>query len=147
MRGPGTLAQAKVWERIDMSLLENWLHHHSSDLVTQMQKTIDRDTVSDARLGLNIASRESLYNVLDQLLAVLFPGVLGDETVQDKGIHRFIEDHLISLMPTLSAQIVRILNFVCEKKGQSGARNVRKSEQAVIHLVESLPAIRKRWMN
>ncbi len=126
-----------------MDELTKWINNRLPDIVNNLEKNTSKGSLAECRKGVNIASREKIFQVLDQSLAVLFPGVLGDESVLDKGLNLFIGDHLRSVVPALTVQIEQILCYVSEQKGEDPKSNLKKARVATYAFAEELLNIRK----
>jgi serine O-acetyltransferase len=92
--------------------------------------------------GLNLAGQQAVYDVLQDLMAVLFPGCHGTEIVSRTGLKVCISKHLKGAAKKLRDQAERAFKYECvkEKCGKCGHCG-RKADEAVAHLLEALPGI------
>lgn len=99
---------------------------------------------SGSAKGFPLAGRKATNEVLDDLIAVLFPGCHGREAMPAEQIHGFVESRLESVAGILREQIERALRYQCvfDKCNDCGDC-ASKAAHAVAILMESLPVIKK----
>lgn len=74
-----------------------------ASLASQLERSIRVDPLADFREVCNMPARESVTRILDQLLAVLFPGAFGGQAVGEKSLGAFLRKSLNSIRKNLSA--------------------------------------------
>jgi serine O-acetyltransferase len=94
--------------------------------------------------GFPLAGRKAINEVLDDLIAVLFPGCHGREAMPADQVHGFVESRLESVAGILREQIERALRYQCvfDKCNDCGDC-AGKAAHTVAILMESLPVIKK----
>lgn len=100
-------------------------------------------TVGSAK-GFPLAGRKAINEVLEDLIAVLFPGCHGREAMSAEHMHGFVESRLESVAVILREQIERAFRYQCvfDKCDDCGDCTV-KANQAVASLINALPDIKK----
>jgi len=94
--------------------------------------------------GLNLAGQQAAHKVLNDLIAVLFPGCHGQEPILEKNLKKFMTKKLKSAAEKLRKQMERAFQYECRREhctdcGKCG----EKADDAIKHLVSSLPDIQK----
>ncbi|MFH1006390.1 MAG: serine O-acetyltransferase EpsC [Candidatus Latescibacterota bacterium] len=94
--------------------------------------------------GPNLPSKESVIEILEGLLTVLFPGYYGKTVIARADVDSFVEDRLIALRSSLEDQIERNFKYECRKLDDCPDDCCRKAaEDATMHLLRKLPEIRE----
>jgi serine O-acetyltransferase len=94
--------------------------------------------------GFHLAGRRAIHTVLDDLIAILFPGCHGHDPVPPDHVKSFIEERLQTIADVLTEQIERAFRYQCEFDKCKECGECRKhAVDAVAHLIESLPEIKK----
>ncbi len=128
---------------------------HSSDkdalerLAGKLGQAITGDHLANIWEGCQLPGRDAVAQVLDQLLAVLFPGVFGNQVVNEGELGDFLLQSLASVRGSLSHQIAMALDYrdsisnpLLENDPRCGA-NAAKGAEVAGQLLESLPVIRQ----
>lgn len=133
--------------------LAEWMNTQLTDVVTRTEQSILSIYTGG---GLNLACRHDIYEVVDDLLAVLFPGCHSIEKVLPKEMNFFLSDKLRHISFKLSKHINGAFHHHClqgnceTNKSQLKKNNCRiskncnceeRADQALIHLIEALPLI------
>jgi serine O-acetyltransferase len=94
--------------------------------------------------GFQLAGRKTIYQVLDDLLAVLFPGCHGHESMPADQLENFIESRIESVAVILRKQIEHAFRYQCvfEKCKDCGDCG-EKAARATSVLIHSLLDIKK----
>ena len=93
--------------------------------------------------GTHLANRKAICRVLDDLIAILFPGCHGSDPVPPAHVRTFIEERLQESADTLRKQIERAFRYQCEFDKCTDCDNcVRQAEQAVRALILALPDVK-----
>jgi len=126
--------------------LTKWIHQELGSVVEELATQQQDDRAVNLKEGLNLSGRRAVYEVLDDLLAALFPGCHGNEPVDDRDLILFLGDRLRDAASKLSKQVERALHYLCARRGQcdpSKCTCADRAADAVIHLLKELPAIRR----
>jgi len=93
--------------------------------------------------GFQLSGRTAIYQVLDDLIAVLFPGCHGRDPMPAEKIQGFVESRLQSVNTTLTEQIKHAFQYQCEfDQCKDCGDCAEKAGQAVNHLISSLVSIK-----
>ncbi|MBD3347411.1 MAG: serine acetyltransferase [Chitinivibrionales bacterium] len=93
--------------------------------------------------GLDLAGRNEIYDVLDDLLAALFPGCYSKERITKKEINFFLGDILRHVSFKLGKHVRDAFKYRCAKDNCENCDCEDRAEKAVVSLIESLPGMRK----
>lgn len=118
-------------------------------LAGKLGQAITGDHLANIWEGCQLPGRDAVEQVLDRILAVLFPGVFGHEVVAEAELNEFIVESLASVRGELSRQIAMALDYRESLSRSQTAdeprcgENAAKGAQAALSLLESLPVIRQ----
>ncbi len=90
--------------------------------------------------GFHLAGRKAIYQVLDDLIAILFPGCHGHDPVPPDYVKSFIAERLQTIADVLTEQSERAFKYQClfDKCIDCGECQ-KNAREAVRHLIASLP--------
>ena len=120
-----------------------------NELAEKLSKAITGDQLANIWEGCQLPGREGVTVVLDQLLAVLFPGVFGNEIIKEVELSEFLQESLKSIRTALSQQIAMALDYKdslkrTDLRDESGCdRNRQRAGEVTDTLLESLPQVRQ----
>lgn len=120
--------------------INTWLHDFLPGVVNRLMTSIEEGYHVTAGEHMGLSGRIEIYEVLDSLLSVFFPGIYSPEKVEGKEISFFIDDTLRHV----SFKLLRHLKGAFENSyvdGDCGDCDER-ARTALIHLMESMPDIR-----
>lgn len=122
--------------------LKSWINHRLPSVVGKLESEMRESFDSLADDGLDFAGRIEICDVLDDLLAVLFPGSWSKEHIPKGEINFFLGDKLRHISFRLGKHIREAFKYRCYQRRCVNCSCEKKAEHALIHLIESLPAIR-----
>lgn len=122
--------------------INKWINKSLPDIVNMLEKNIVGDIHVQTEEGLNISGRTSIYNVLDDLLAVLFPGAYSKEKINSKELNYFIGNKLRFVSLELKNIIHNIMDYYCKKDKCEECNCDIESFNICAGLIENLPYIR-----
>ncbi len=93
--------------------------------------------------GSNLPESEKVIEILEELTDVLFPGYTGRFRVDRAGLEFTIGNHLNRIFRGLTEQIERAYAYRCRLNCCATCDCVRQAEEAVLELLQQLPAIRE----
>jgi serine O-acetyltransferase len=94
--------------------------------------------------GPNLPSRESVIDILEDLLAVIFPGYYGKKVITRANVGYFVGERLTSIQSRLQDQIERSFKYECRRQDDCPEDCCGKAaEDATMHLLGKLPEIRE----
>jgi serine O-acetyltransferase len=123
-----------------------WINKHVPVIADELEKTVGNG-FSAGDEGLDLSGRNIIYEVLNDILAVLFPGFYSKDKVPRKEMNFYLGDMLRHISLRLDRVITEILKYHCKKKDNcDDCTCEQKAQQALITLIESLPSIRATLM-
>jgi len=123
--------------------LNKWMNERLPLIVDQLESDLSNGPEAINDDGLDLAGRNEIYDVLDDILAVLFPGYYSKEKVRKADMNFFMADMLRHITFKLGKHIREVLNFRCRKdKGCVDCSCEDRAQEALVSLIESLPEIR-----
>lgn len=101
-------------------------------------------SASSSTRGFHLAGRQAIYEAIDNLIAVLFPGCHGREVLPQKQLCEFIATKLQSVAAALSEQIEQAFRYQCQfDKCENCDDCPEKAAAAVRLLMESLGELKE----
>jgi serine O-acetyltransferase len=123
--------------------LNNWMNDTLPGIVEKLEKSIIGGFDVEAQVGLGLAGRHDIYEVLDDLLAVLFPGCFSKEKIIKTETNFFLADTLRHVSFKIGKHIEEVFTYRCKKDKCENCNCAQRAFIALKHLVESLPTIRE----
>jgi len=97
--------------------------------------------------GMNLPGQKAIHQVVDDLVSVLFPGCHGADPVPEAEMPVNMQQRLEKAAMALTAQIKSSFEYQCKTDHGKSCSQCSdcsdKAEQAVIHLVVSLPSVQR----
>jgi len=118
----------------------SWMNDFLPEIVERMKKSIDERYHVRAGDYMGLSGRTDIYEVLDDLLAVLFPGSYSKEKVEEGELSFFIDDTLRHV----SFKLLRLMKGAFENawtNGDCGDCEAR-ARDSLFHLMQAMPDIR-----
>ncbi len=121
----------------------NW----NADLARQITATIcatyeDQQGINHID-GTNMPQRDDVLDVLEHILELLFPGYSGRHPVSRAGLEFAIGNVITDIFERLREQIERAFAYRCKIECCEKCDCTRMAEEAVINLLQRLPAVRE----
>ena len=91
----------------------------------------------------NLPSKEVIFECLDKLLTILFPGFMGREPIRRSRLSYTIGTLFDEVFEHLSEQIQKCLCYECEMPDCPTDHCRLRAEQATMQLLKAIPTIRK----
>ena len=123
-----------------------WMNSRLSEIVNQLETSIVSSSDLQTEDGLDLTGRNDIYEILDSLLAVLFPSCFGKERLDKKEIAFFLNDMLRHTSFKLSKHIRDVFKYRCKKKNCHNCDCDDRANASLMHLIEALPSIRALLM-
>ncbi len=125
-----------------MKKLTDWINNKLPGYIRKVEINYSENPVINTKEGIDIAGRESVYNVLNNLLAVIFPGFHCHEPPGEKELNLYAGDLLRRASRELYYQIYKAFKYI-SRKGENGDSACEElALRAVSILIESIPEIR-----
>jgi serine O-acetyltransferase len=128
-----------------MEMLE-WINKKVPGIADDLEKSILSSFYAQEEEGLNLSGRTAIYDVLNDILAVLFPGVYSTSKVSKKEMNFFIGDMLRHISLRLDKVFMEIFKYHCKKKKCEDCSCEAQAQDSLIKFIEALPGIRQALM-
>jgi serine O-acetyltransferase len=124
--------------------LTKWMNERLPRIVDRLEQDFLNGPEAITDDGLDLAGRNDIYEILDDILAVLFPGYYSRGKVTRSDTNFFIADMLRHISFRLGKHIREVFNYRCVKghEGCGGCNCEDRAREALVSLIESLPDIR-----
>jgi serine O-acetyltransferase len=122
--------------------IRSWMNVGLPQVIKRLEHAIGADENSPVREGLDFTGRNDIYEILDDLLAILFPGCFSKQPVSRADLGFFLADTVRHVAFRLGRHITDVFRYRCKKDKCDSCNCGDRAQQALIHLIESLPAIR-----
>jgi serine O-acetyltransferase len=122
--------------------IEEWINSKLPGIVDALAVGVAEDASVISEEGLDLAGRNDIYRVLDDILAVLFPGAFGTTHVSRDEMNFYINDLLRHASYDLGKHINKVFKYRCKRTNCKNCTCEERAQEALMHLIESLPAIR-----
>lgn len=97
----------------------------------------------EIKRGIGVAGRQAVYRVLDDLIAVLFPGCHGaDESVNSAALPGLMRERLLRVAETLQRQAARAIRYQCAVIPCDDCDCDARAFEATTKLIAELPNLR-----
>ncbi len=125
-----------------MDRFNEWMNSGLPKIVQQLQHDIQENSDIHSEEGLDFAGRHDIYEILDDILAILFPSCYSRQKVARGEMVFFLADSLRHVSFRLGRHIRDVFNYRCKKDNCKNCNCEERAEKALMRLIESLPAIR-----
>jgi serine O-acetyltransferase len=99
--------------------------------------------IGKRRKGLTPSARQTIHQITDDMIAIIFPGCHGPEIPPER-LEEYLNEKLYSVMSTLHEQVRRAFEYQCNFERCDKCNDCdKRAENAVKQLLESLPSIIK----
>ena len=122
--------------------LNEWMDTELPTGVKELEHSIRNGFSVSAADGLDVAGRNSIYEVLDNLLAVLFPGAYSPEKVDRENLSFFLHDAIRHTTFHLAGLIRNVFEYRCAHDNCDRCNCQDRAENALRELIVGLPDIR-----
>ena len=120
-----------------------WKKNGLNKLVERLCETYEDEIGINHLEGLNLPFREVIYDILDDLFAIVFPGYMGRTPLSEQGLAYFVGDLLNSLYLKMIDQVEKSFHYQCKLGHCDNCDCKQMANDAVVHLLEELPRIRE----
>jgi len=95
--------------------------------------------------GGDLPSKQRIIGILNDLMAILFPNMLGDTSLTETNIWYFLGSTMQSLYTRLEEEIAKSLKYVCLKEKECPTDICKEKAQEVAReIIECIPEIKRR---
>ena len=122
---------------------DKWSKAGLPALVEKIMKNYETYGGMDHLEGKDLPSKKVVIEVLEDLLAIFFPGYLGKTEVTKANIRYSLGNTLTSVQTRLTGEVEKSLKYICRKiKGCPHDVCHRRAKVVVIEVLEKIPEIR-----
>ena len=122
--------------------MEKWLESNLNTL-TEALSPCKNCPVANTERDVNLPGTGAVIDVLERLLAVLYPGCHGQTPVAHETCHLELKDALRQIAVALADQAHRAFEYACQRAKCISCDDCKaKAHQAITALLDGLPAIR-----
>jgi serine O-acetyltransferase len=126
-----------------MDKLNEWMNAGLPKVVQRLQNDIQAESDVHSEEGLDFTGRHDIYEILDDILGILFPGSYSKQRVPRGEMGFFLQDSLRHVSFRLGRHIRDVFKYRCKKDNCSNCNCEERAEKALVKLIESLPALRQ----
>ncbi|KMQ49710.1 Serine acetyltransferase [Chitinispirillum alkaliphilum] len=123
--------------------LTKWMNEKLPGIVDCLEAGIQGNGNFRAEDALSLAGRQDIYEILDDILAVLFPGYYSKEKVTSGDMNFYLADMLRHISFRLGKQVRDVYRYRCQRDRCEDCNCEQRAQSAIIHLIESLPGLRE----
>jgi serine O-acetyltransferase len=120
-----------------------WMNNSLPRIAEELEHGMLGTREECAEDGLDLTGRIEIYEILDDILAALFPGSYGKEKITHPEIGFFLNDILRHISFRLRKHILSVFKYRCNKENCANCDCESRSREALMLLIESLPNIRQ----
>ena len=125
-----------------------WMNERLPQIVDCLERDLLGGPGAFAGDGLDIAGRNDIYEILDDILAVLFPGYYSRQRVARADVNFFVADMLRHISFRLGKHIRGVFNYSCRKGAHcEGCDCDTRARESLVSLIERLPEIRSMLLD
>lgn len=93
--------------------------------------------------GLTLPQRDVIFDILDDLFRILFPGFIGKEPVRRANLRYYVGGTLNSVYERLVDQLEKSYKYQCQMQSCDGCDFPKMARETAAALLESLPRVRE----
>lgn len=123
--------------------IASWQKERLPDVVEALVSTYKDDKGINHIDGLNLPKRSVIYQILDDLYKIFYPGYIGQETVHRGNQHYFVGEVLANVSEKLTEQINKALHYRCRLQNCESCGCASMAVSIVSNLMERLPFLRE----
>ncbi|MCL2793427.1 MAG: serine acetyltransferase [Spirochaetaceae bacterium] len=113
------------------------------EISNMLEKSIKEDYHVTVGEELGRSGREGVYDILDTLLSVLFPGCFSEDNITLENINQHISEQLRYVSYRFIKHLKDSFNFMCDDKKCQDCDCEQRAGKALSDLIKALPEVRK----
>jgi serine O-acetyltransferase len=115
------------------------------NVVCNLYKSYEDEKGINHMSGVNLPSKNEIYQIINDIEEIIFPGFANEKVIDIKNIHYFAGNLLSNLYVELYAQISRAFRYQCAGREECKACDIDElTNDAVSHIISKLPEIRDK---
>src|SRR3989339_438332 len=123
--------------------LRNWINKSLPNVIDSLEDSLNKNYGANTTEELNLATRSAVYDVLDELLATLFPGLQTYRPIPKNEMNLFIGDRLRSATLKLGKQVEQAIKYRCAQERCDDCDCEKSALETTIYVISSLPDLHK----
>jgi serine O-acetyltransferase len=124
-----------------------WMNNRLPQIVDKLDEHIRSSSSGLTEDGLDLTGRNDIYDILDSILAVLFPGWYSKEKFDKKEMNFFISDTLRHISFKFGKHIRDVFKYRCKRTNCKDCNCDKRANDALVYMIEALPGIRDTLMD
>jgi len=121
---------------------DEWINTELPEIAKELENTIKNSFHIETEKGLQIPRRHDINNILDNILAALFPGAYSRKSYDSEDINFSINDLLRHICHDLTKHIKSVLSFHCDNTRCYTCECTENANEVSTKLISMLPEIR-----
>lgn len=122
--------------------LHEWMNVSMPETVKKLEQSIMTEYHVETGDYFGLSGCIEIIEILDDLLAILFPGCYGAENIAVGEITFFLHDKLRHITRRLIKHMTAVFQYQCRHEQKKRCDCDNRAHETLIHLIESLPEIR-----
>ncbi len=122
--------------------MSKWINESIPQVVSTLEQRILKGIHIESESGLNLTGRQTIYALLDDILAALFPSVYSKEKVSEENLSYFLDNYLRHIGFELPRLLQEVLEHYCEEKECGQCTCPEKAQRVSRELIQALPRLR-----
>jgi len=122
--------------------IDEWMNASLPDIVCKLENSLVNGVDVASQAGLDLAGRHDIYDVLDDLLAVIFPGSYSKTRITREGTNFFLTDTLRHASHKIARHIEDVLQYKCKKEKCLDCSCAERARSIMVQLISALPDLR-----
>jgi serine O-acetyltransferase len=120
-----------------------WMNDGLPAVVKKLETAIGADNDLHSEEGLDFTGRHDIYEILEDILAMLFPGCYSKVKMSRGDLGFFLADTMRHVSFRLGKHIRDVFTYRCKKDKCDSCNCEERAQRSLVHLVEALPALRE----
>jgi len=121
----------------------DWQRNRMPGLVDRMLGTYAQREGMNHIEGFMLPQREVIFDILDDLFRILFPGFIGKEPVKRANLRYYVGNTVGLVYERLVDQLEKSFRYRCQLQSCDGCDCRKLGEDIAVDLLESLPRLRE----
>ena len=115
------------------------------NVVCNLYKSYEDEKGINHMSGVNLPSKSEIYQIINDIEEIIFPGFANEKVIDIKNIHYFAGNLLSKVYVELYAQISRAFRYQCTGREECKSCDIDElTNDAVSHVIAKLPEIRDK---
>ncbi|MFP4381435.1 MAG: serine O-acetyltransferase EpsC [Candidatus Sumerlaeia bacterium] len=121
----------------------NWQRERLDPIVDALVATYQDDKGINHIDGLNLPQRNAVYDILDDIFKIMYPGYVGEESVRRSNQRYYVGEILSRLSQILTDQYAKALRYRCRLRNCESEGCAESAAMLMSDFMEKLPQLRE----